>query len=166
MSDKKEKKKRDSEDKSKVTKEKEEKEEDDGGSYLEAKKYISEIASPLATEKLTKKCFKLVKKSSKIKKTRRGVKEVVKAIRKSEKGICILAGNISPIDVISHIPVLCEENGIPYIYVPAKEDLGASALTKRPTSCVLIPAKVASDDEYNEKATEIIKGIQDLTPST
>ena len=35
--------------------------------------------------------------------------------------ICIIAGDISPIDVITHIPVLCEENAIPYIYVPSKE---------------------------------------------
>ena len=32
-----------------------------------------------------------------------------------------MAGDISPIDVITHIPVLCEENQIPYIYVPSKE---------------------------------------------
>lgn len=32
----------------------------------------------------------------------------------------ILAGDVSPIDVISHIPVLCEENQIPYCYVPSK----------------------------------------------
>lgn len=35
--------------------------------------------------------------------------------------ICILAGDISPIDVITHIPILCEDNDIPYIYVPSKE---------------------------------------------
>ena len=35
--------------------------------------------------------------------------------------ICIIAGDISPIDVITHIPLLCEENAIPYIYVPSKE---------------------------------------------
>lgn len=32
----------------------------------------------------------------------------------------ILAGDVSPIDVISHIPILCEENQIPYCYVPSK----------------------------------------------
>ena len=42
--------------------------------------------------------------------------------------ICILAGDISPIDVITHIPVLCEENQIPYIYVPSKEVSPALAL--------------------------------------
>ena len=39
----------------------------------------------------------------------------------------VLAGDISPIDVITHVPVLCEDNDIPYVYVPAKE---VSTLTK------------------------------------
>lgn len=43
--------------------------------------------------------------------------------------ICILAGDISPIDVITHIPVLCEENQIPYIYVPSKEVRSVQFLT-------------------------------------
>ncbi len=40
--------------------------------------------------------------------------------------ICVIAGDISPVDVITHLPVLCEENDIPYIYVPSKEVRGAS----------------------------------------
>ena len=35
--------------------------------------------------------------------------------------ICIIAGDISPIDVVTHLPVLCEDHDIPYIYVPSKE---------------------------------------------
>jgi hypothetical protein len=35
--------------------------------------------------------------------------------------VCIIAGDISPIDVITHLPLLCEENAIPYIYIPSKE---------------------------------------------
>lgn len=35
--------------------------------------------------------------------------------------LVVLAGDISPIDVITHVPVLCEDNDIPYVYVPAKE---------------------------------------------
>ena len=35
--------------------------------------------------------------------------------------LCVIAGNISPIDVITHVPILCEESDIPYIYVPSKE---------------------------------------------
>lgn len=97
------------------------------------------IAKPLADKSLNKKCLKLVKKAAKAKGClRRGVKEVAKAIRKGEKGICLLAGDISPIDVISHLPVACEEADVPYIYVPSRSDLGTAAITKRPTSCVLV----------------------------
>lgn len=69
------------------------------------------------------------------------MKEVVKALRKGEKGFCILAGDISPIDVITHLPIMCEDRKIPYIYVPSKHDLGAAAQTKRPTSCILVNPK-------------------------
>eukprot|EP00300_Choanocystis_sp_HF-7_P033132 c45425_g1_i1.p1 GENE.c45425_g1_i1~~c45425_g1_i1.p1 ORF type:complete len:154 (-),score=41.89 c45425_g1_i1:78-539(-) len=131
---------------------------------LDARNYVSVIANPLASDKLTKRCLKLVKKGAKAKLVRRGVKEVVKAIRKETKGIVLLAGNISPIDVISHLPILCEERGIPYIYVPSKEELGQSGLSKRPTSCILLPYSLPGDDEYKSKADEVVKGIKDATP--
>ena len=41
-------------------------------------------------------------------------------------------------DVISHIPVLCEDHGIPYIFVHSRAELGAAAGTKRPTSVVMV----------------------------
>jgi H/ACA ribonucleoprotein complex subunit 2 len=152
---------------------------------------LSLIAHPLAPRRLTKKLLKLVKKASKTKSLRRGVKEVVKAIRKGEKGstthgraepplthpaspahlrspcgmcglcvrLMIIAGNITPIDVITHLPVLCEESEVPYIFVPAKEELGSAGSTKRPTSCVLVQASKGSDHEeyYEEVRNEVLK---------
>eukprot|EP00163_Fabomonas_tropica_P032671 TRINITY_DN830_c0_g1_i2.p1 TRINITY_DN830_c0_g1~~TRINITY_DN830_c0_g1_i2.p1 ORF type:complete len:126 (-),score=33.46 TRINITY_DN830_c0_g1_i2:189-566(-) len=95
--------------------------------------------------------------AAKKKELRRGVKEVVKALRKGGQGLCILAGDISPIDVISHIPVLCEENNVPYIYVPSKEELGGASATKRPTSVVLLNPKDGSDnaDTFKELTTQV-----------
>ena len=52
--------------------------------------------------------------------------------------LCVLAADVSPVDVISHIPVLCENKDIPYIYVRSRVELGAAAQTKRPTSVILI----------------------------
>lgn len=66
-------------------KEKEEKEEG-AGDYEAKKRFCSIIAKPLADEKLCKKVLKLCKKASKRKQIRRGVKEVVKALRKNAKG--------------------------------------------------------------------------------
>ncbi|WOO77584.1 H/ACA ribonucleoprotein complex subunit nhp2 [Vanrija pseudolonga] len=110
---------------------------------------IAPIAVPLADKKLSKKLFKTVKRASKARQLKRGVKEVVKALRKGEKGLLLLASNITPIDVISHLPVLAEETkGIEYCWVLSKEELGAASGTKRATSCVLVcsaPAKKGKD---------------------
>jgi H/ACA ribonucleoprotein complex subunit 2 len=121
-------------------------------SYEERLKACTVLARPLASKKQTKKLYKLVKKGAGAKCVRRGVKEVVKGLRKGAKGVCVIAGDISPIDVISHLPVFCEEKEVHYMYVPSKQDLGAAACTKRPTSCVLITPKPSFEakDLYDE----------------
>lgn len=127
------------------------------------------FARPLAPKKLNKKMLKTVKKASKAKHVKRGVKEVVKALRKGEKGLVIIAGDISPADVISHIPVLCEDSAVPYVFIPSKEDLGSAGATKRPTSCVFIvpgggKSKKNADkaSEYKESYDEIVKEVSAL----
>ena len=71
---------------------------------------MSVIAKPLASKKTTKKLHKLVRKASKAKIVRRGVKEVVKALRKGEKGFCIIAGGIHDTEFQLPVPLLLEQN--------------------------------------------------------
>ena len=54
--------------------------------------------------------------------------------------IVVIAADISPIDVLSHLPILCEDKNVPYIYVKSRAEVGEACKTKRPTSCVLIAA--------------------------
>jgi H/ACA ribonucleoprotein complex subunit 2 len=69
--------------------------------------------------------------------------------------VCLIAGDISPIDVITPLPVMCEDHDIPYTYVPSKEELGQAGLTKRPTSCMLIlPKPVKGEAGKDEEAKE------------
>lgn len=58
-------------------------------SYEEKLKFCSVIAQPMASKKVCKKVFKLVKKSWKKKQMCNGVKAVQKAIRKDAKGKCM-----------------------------------------------------------------------------
>ena len=81
---------------------------------------IAPIAHPMAGKKLHKKIYKVVKKAADAKALKRGVKEVVKAVRKGDGGLMVIAGDISPIDVISHLPVLCEDSALPYIFIQSK----------------------------------------------
>jgi H/ACA ribonucleoprotein complex subunit 2 len=104
---------------------------------------VSPIASPMADRKLAKRAHKLVEAAAKAKALRRGIKEVVLALRKGDKGVCFIAGDVFPVEVIAHLPLLCEEADVPYCYVARKSELGAAALTKRPTSVVLVSSKGA-----------------------
>ena len=84
---------------------------------------------------------------------------MVKSIKKGAKGIVILAADVTPADVISHIPVLCEDNGIPYIFVRSRLELGVAAESKKPTSVVLMQATKteAIAEKYQKLHDKILK---------
>lgn len=120
----------------------------------------------------------IVSTAAKNKTLKRGVKEVVKALRKSPvagpgvttaTNIVVLAADISPMDVISHIPVLCEDHGVPYIFVTSRAELGAAGNTKRPTSVVMVSEKrggakkdekVEGEEEFAEVYKDLVKVVE------
>jgi len=138
---------------------------------------LSPIAHPLASDKLAKKVLKTVKKASKQRQVKRGVKEVQKGMRKGDQGLLVIAADISPIDILSHLPVLAEDCNIPYVFVTSKEELGLASSTKRATSCVLVvpsmkrkkpkvvdgkPVKEDKEEDYSELLNETVKDIKTL----
>lgn len=60
--------------------------------------------------------------------------------------LVILAGDTNPIEVICHMPLVCEEKGMPYCYTPSKE-VGHTAL---PWLCTILDLMVCK--ESNLKA--------------
>lgn len=81
------------------------------------------------------------------------------------QGLAVIAGDISPIEVIAHVPILCEEMSMPYIYVPSKEDLGTASQTKRPTSIVMMSCKADSDfKEVSYLVPSILIGYSGSSP--
>lgn len=84
----------------------------------------------------------------------------------SPTGVVVLAADISPVDVISHIPVLCEDHGIPYIYVSSRAELGSAGATKRPTSVVMVSPQTGKKNkekgEGKEDATDFAKVYDEM----
>jgi H/ACA ribonucleoprotein complex subunit 2 len=82
--------------------------ENTGPAYEDKFKFMNAMASPVAPKKLAKKLFKCIKQGTKQKNyIRLGLRETQKYIRRGEKGIVVLAGNVTPIDIYSHMPVVC-----------------------------------------------------------
>jgi len=57
------------------------------------------------------------------------------------------------------LPILCEEKGVPYIYVRSRAEIGEACKTKRPTSCVFIaaPGKKSEEGKKYGKIEELIR---------
>ncbi|TKR63516.1 hypothetical protein L596_027334 [Steinernema carpocapsae] len=140
-------------------------------SYEELCEHANAIAKPMADKKLNKKILKLVKKAAAEKSMKQGVSDVHREIRKAVEankgkdtpidGMVILAGNVYPIDVYSHVPAWCDDVEIPFVFVPSKEQLGAACGHKR--NAVLVYVK--PNDKYEALYTELKEQAKGLVVS-
>jgi large subunit ribosomal protein L7Ae len=55
---------------------------------------------------------------------RKGTNEATKAVERAIAKLVVIAEDVDPPEVIAHLPLLCEERKIPYVFVPSKEQLG------------------------------------------
>jgi large subunit ribosomal protein L7Ae len=55
---------------------------------------------------------------------RKGTNETTKAIERAQAKLVVIAEDVDPPEVVAHLPLLCEERKIPYIFVPSKEKIG------------------------------------------
>lgn len=69
--------------------------------------------------------------------------------------IVLFAGDVSPIEIMCHLPAVCEEKGVPYAYVPSRHELGAAMGVKRGTVTVLVREHAEYKDLYDELKKEI-----------
>ena len=58
---------------------------------------------------------------------RKGTNETTKAVERGQAKLVVIAEDVDPPEVVAHLPLLCEERKIPYVFVPSKQKLGTSA---------------------------------------
>ncbi|VDM31741.1 unnamed protein product [Hydatigera taeniaeformis] len=128
-------------------------------SYEDKLTYAAVIAKPMASEKLTKRLGKLMRKAKSNGLLACGVKDCVKQIvKKKSEGILVIAGDVSPIDTISHLPLICEARNVPYCYVPSRFEIGCSNATTVNSVCVFI----RKGEAYEALFDKCYKCVDDL----
>lgn len=60
-------------------------------------------------------------------KIKKGTNESTKAAEKGTTKLVVIAEDISPPEIVMHLPPLCEEKDIMFAFVPKKDELGAAA---------------------------------------
>ena len=57
----------------------------------------------------------------------------------------ILAADTAPLAILLHLPLLCEDKNVPYVFVPSKIALGRAAGVSRSVIAASITTNEASD---------------------
>jgi large subunit ribosomal protein L7Ae len=70
--------------------------------------------------------YEAVRVSKQSGKVRKGTNETTKAIERGVSKLVVIAEDVEPPEVVAHLPILCEERKTPFIFVPSKQQLGAS----------------------------------------
>jgi U4/U6 small nuclear ribonucleoprotein SNU13 len=92
---------------------------------------ISEKAFPLADERLTKTLLDLCQQASNYKQIKKGANEATKALNRGIAELIVMAGDTNPVEIVLHLPLLCEDKNVPYVFVPSKAALGRAAQVNR-----------------------------------
>ena len=59
-------------------------------------------------------------------KVRKGTNEATKAIERGISKLVVIAEDVEPPEVVAHLPIICDEQGAAYAFVPSKQELGKS----------------------------------------
>ena len=110
---------------------------------------VSEKAYPLADGKFTQELLDLVQNAAQQKQIKKGANEATKSLNRGKSELIILAGDSNPIEILLHLPLLCEDKNVPYCFVPSKAALGRAAGVSRN----VIALSIVENDRSSLKAT-------------
>ena len=117
-------------------------------------------AKPLANPELTKHIFKLCEKATAANKLKRGANEATKALNRDIAEVIVLAADATPLEIVLHLPLLCEDKSVGYIFVPSMAELGQACGTSRNVvACAITsrPGDATLADEIQDAKVKIEK---------
>jgi len=79
-----------------------------------------------------------------------------------KEGILFIGGDITPIDFITHLPVLCEENNIVYVFMPTSEAINKALAGKAHAGVILISKPSSDKTELLEQYNSLVKEIRKI----
>jgi len=90
------------------------------------------------SKELANQAYQAVEMARDTGKLRRGVNEATKAIERGTAKLIVIAEDVSPPEIVAHLPILGDEKNAPYIFVPSKKELGVASGIDVPTTAVAI----------------------------
>jgi U4/U6 small nuclear ribonucleoprotein SNU13 len=105
-------------------------------------------AFPLADPQLAVTLLDLVQQANNFKQIKKGANEATKTLNRGITDLIILAADTEPLAILLHLPLLCEDKNVPYVFVPSKAALGRACGVSRP----VIACSILSNEQSQLKA--------------
>ena len=109
-------------------------------------------------EELRAKQATLLEKFAKTGKTRIGANEATKAAERGVAKLIVIAEDVSPPEIVMHLPLVCREKNIPFTYVSTKKGLGQYMGIDVGTSAVAI----IDEGEAKKDFADFVKKLQEI----
>jgi large subunit ribosomal protein L7Ae len=120
-----------------------------------AKPYFVKFDVP---ENLVSPIYEALRVASETGKVKKGTNEATKAIERGVSKLIIIAEDVEPPEVVAHLPIICEERGTAYVFVPSKQELG-KALGIEVTSAA---AAILDSGDAQHIIDEVVTSIEKI----
>ena len=93
-----------------------------------------------------------------VKGVRRGTNEVTKAVERGIAKLVLIAKDVDPPEVVAHLPYLCKEKKIPFIFIEHKSELGKVVGLDVPaaSACIVDPGE---GKKFVDEIVSHLKGL-------
>ncbi|KAF7729730.1 RNA binding protein snu13 [Apophysomyces ossiformis] len=106
---------------------------------------VNPKAFPLADAALTNTILDLIQQASHYKQLKKGANEATKTLNRGISEFIVMAADAEPLEILLHLPLLCEDKNVPYVFVPSKTALGRACGVSRSVISASVTTNEASD---------------------
>ncbi|KAJ2099009.1 RNA binding protein snu13, partial [Coemansia sp. S100] len=106
---------------------------------------VNPKAFPLADSSLVNRIQDLVQQAAHYKQLKKGANEATKTLNRGISEFIVMAADCEPIEILLHLPLLCEDKNVPYVFVPSKAALGRACGVTRPVVAASVTTNEGSD---------------------
>ena len=86
----------------------------------------------------------LIQQAANYKQLKKGANEATKTLNRGIAEMIVMAADAEPLEILLHLPLLCEDKNVPYVFVPSKNALGRACGVSRPVIAASITTNESS----------------------
>ncbi|HQD25866.1 MULTISPECIES: 50S ribosomal protein L7Ae [Methanoculleus] len=88
-------------------------------------------------------------------KVKKGSNEATKAVERNIAQLVLIGADVEPEEIVMHLPLLCEEKQIPFVYISKQNDIGSASGLEVGSAAAAIVKPGKAKDLVEEIAKQI-----------